>query len=240
MKKIVSTLFFALIQLAVFAQLTLNLNIGFEPDPDILNWAAQPNTLQVTVTNSSNRTIEFKFVGKLSRNGQVVMDNNPAKMPVESIGPFETKLAYVEDVLPIGAVTLYGDIQKTYAKTNAIPGGQYLICAKIIDLQGKDLAPDNCRPFQLTSYQQPALIFPLAATPVSSLARPMFSWTPVVPKPLFGVVYRFRLVEVPENPTTRDQTAVTGFACTYEAATNIELFYREDSKIIGVWEGAAF
>lgn len=238
MKKILLILFFALAQIAAFAQLSLNLNIGFEPDPDILNWAAQPNTLQVTVTNSSNQTIQYKYAGKLTRNGQLAMDNIPAKMPIVTIGPFETIMAYVEDVVPVNAVKLYGDIQATYARTNSIPGGQYLACVKIIDLQGKELAADNCRPFQMTSYQQPALISPLASTPVSALARPMFSWTPVTPTPLFGVVYRLRVVELPDNEL-RGQTAVTGLAFTYEAATGIEIFYPEDRKITGVWQRRA-
>ena len=185
MKKYLLLLLFVSIQSALLAQLTLSVNMSFEPDPDVLNWAAHPETVQMTVTNTSAQTLEYKYLGRLTLNGQLVLDNDPGKMPTETIGPFETRISFAEDVFPSEAVDIHGNSVETYMKTNTIPGGHYLICIKLINLNGQDLSPDDCKPFQITRYQQPSLIFPISSSPVTSIVRPVFSWSPVVPMPLF-------------------------------------------------------
>ena len=253
-------LLFVCIHVALSAQLTLSVNMSFEPDPDVLNWAAHPETVQLTVTNTSDQTLEYKYLGRLTHNGQLVLDNDPTKMPTETIGPFETRISFAEDIFPSDAVEIHGNSAETYLKTNTIPGGQYLICIKLISLTGQDLSPDNCKPFQITRYTQPSLIFPVATSPVTSVVRPIFSWSPVVPMPAFPVEYRLRVVEVPENTRSWVTTDEPGYYSSkwgskewmpklqaiqeaggsiteYEEAVGVEILYREDRVVTGVWFG---
>ena len=66
---------------------------------------------------------------------------------------------------------------------------------QLIDLSGLPLSIEICRPFQITAYQQPSLIYPNDGAVIDANAFPTFSFTPVVPAPLFPVTYRLRIYE---------------------------------------------
>jgi|GEM_PF-4036480 len=192
------------------AQLSLGLQLNFQPDPDPRQWADQDGLLIVTTVNNTNEDVECKYRCKLLLNGEIIIENSLSKMPTERIGAFETRISDVQDVLPISALSVYGDIKKTYLRANQIPAGNYLICAQLISPNGsKELSPEACVPMLITSYQQPSLVFPVQYTNVPAAAPPVFAWTPVTPPPPFPVEYRLRVMEVPADHTMKDDLVPT-------------------------------
>jgi hypothetical protein len=236
MKKLALLFSLILICRMAFGQLILQPNVGFNPDPDLLEWALKPETFSVTIINTSNQTLKFKLRGYMTLNGERIVDNDVNKMPLEEIGPNSTEMKYIEDLLPAKAINLYGKVKETYLRTNQLPGGNYQICGEALDATGKPISPVVCRPFVITSFQQPNLIYPLATAPIMAMARPVFSWTPVTPTPNFQVVYRLRVVEVPDPSVNRAANADPSvMRVEYEAAIGAKFFTRADRKITGLW-----
>ena len=74
--------------------------------------------------NTSNQTYQFKYKGRMTLNGELVMDNDINLMPVETILPFDTEIAEVQDLLPPAALQVHGNIEDTYIRTSQFPWGR--------------------------------------------------------------------------------------------------------------------
>lgn len=196
MKKLRLSLFFLVVAMSANAQLTLDMQLNFQPDPDPREWLNQAGLLLLTTMNPTGETYQYKFKSRLTLNGSLVMDNNLSMMPVETIGPFDTEIREAQDIFPPSAINVVGDIKTTFIRTGQFPAGNYLVCTQLVNLQNQPLSLEACRPVLISDYQQPSLIFPTDGMVLPTDALPTFSWTPVVPPPPFPVTYRLRLVEL--------------------------------------------
>ncbi len=213
MKRLVTFVcFFVALALShtMVAQFSITLNVESNPTPKILEWAVNPQTVQLTVANLTSNTERYKIKAQLYKDNELIGETRIEASPLRIIEANAVEINFAEDVVPESAVKLYGNIEKTVIKTGRIPAGTYRLCTKLVDESGNiDLTTEVCQTFFVSSYQQPRLILPLDGSPapytgaVSSLN---FQWSPVMPQPRFPVYYQIRVV-----PKMEGQTALYAF-----------------------------
>ncbi len=180
------------------AQLTTTLNVNSNPSPKILEWAANPQTVIMTVTNTSTSVIDYKIKGSINKNGRVVIQTKVNQLPTKSIDANFTETFFVEDVIPSAAVDIIDtDLSNKVMQTGKISAGNYMLCVELVDPnnQNQILSIEQCRPFTVQDYQLPRLLSPLDDSDIAIDNPILFTWSPVSP-PLSGVSYRFLIIEL--------------------------------------------
>ncbi|MFZ1562488.1 MAG: hypothetical protein WAT37_21285, partial [Saprospiraceae bacterium] len=192
------------------AQFSITLNVESNPTPKILEWAVNPQTVQLTVANLTSNTERYKIKAQLFKDNELIGETRIEASPLRIIEANAVEINFAEDVVPESAVKLYGNIEKTVIKTGRIPAGTYRLCTKLVDESGNiDLTTEVCQTFFVSSYQQPRLILPLDGSPVpytGAVSSLNFQWSPVLPQPRFPVYYQIRVV-----PKMEGQTALYAF-----------------------------
>lgn len=192
------------------AQFSVTLNVDPNPTPEILEWAINPQTVQLTVTNLTSNTERYKIKAQLFKDNELVGETRTEASPLRIIEANSVEVYFAEDVVPEGATKLYGNIDKVVIKTGKIPAGTYRLCTKLVDESGQiNLTTDYCQTFFVTSYQQPRLILPIDGNSVpytGAVSSLNFQWSPVLPQPRFPVYYQIRVV-----PKMEGQTALYAF-----------------------------
>ncbi len=184
-----------------WSQLSINLNIDPYPTPKVIEWALNSQIVTLTVSNLSAKSIGYKIKAQFYKDGELIAETKTELTTVLSIDASSSEVLFAEDVVPERALKFYGNIEKTIAKTNKLPAGNYRLCVKLLDELGKaELTSETCQPFIITSYQQARLILPQDETVIpfsGSVPNLTFQWSPIVPQPQFPVVYKLRLT--PKN-----------------------------------------
>jgi hypothetical protein len=178
-----------------YAQLKVSLNMTSHPDPYLSNWANRKETAIVTIINSGSQPVEVKFDCKINKNGSLLVNTKPEVMKTFSVPPGANQY-FGEDLLPIEAVKISGNADKTAIKTGMLPAGSYEFCVALLDASNKQLTSPVCKGFVLQSYQAPVLLQPEDKSSIKQNQRPIFRWTAVSPKPNFILNYRIMVFEV--------------------------------------------
>lgn len=189
-----------------YGQLRVSVNLAARPDPYLSNWAQRKEIVIVTVSNTSSNVINAKFDCKVSKDGALLANTKRESMQVLSIQPGVTQF-YGDDLVPLSAMRIIGNAEKTAVKTGMLPAGTYEFCVGLIEpVSHKELTSPVCKNFTLQSYQSPVLLLPLDGDSVRMGQRPLFRWTGVMPKPPFPFRYRLLVFEVMAG-----QTPITAF-----------------------------
>lgn len=178
------------------AQLNATLNMSFNPSPKILEWASNPQTVTLTVSNSSSNMIDYKIKATVIKDGNLVAQTKLTMLSTLSIdgGGFESY--FVDDIIPSSALDIVDQsISRTVIQTGKLPGGNYMFCVELVDpITSALLSTKQCQPFRITDYQPSRLTLPLHKSAIVPNNAVQFSWTPVQPATV--VTYYFRMVEI--------------------------------------------
>jgi hypothetical protein len=182
-----------------FAQsLTLSLNISSHPNPYISSWETRRETAILTATNLTGAPVKGRLHARVLVDGDLKAETVLDRMPEITI-PVGVSMYFADELVPGSAVKFYGSVDKTAQRTGMLPAGTYQFCVELADELGKPISVAACRGFNVTSYQLPVLLQPMADARFGRGQRPMFRWAPVVPPPPRGVIYRVLLFEVLEG-----------------------------------------
>ena len=87
------------------------------------------------------------------------------------------------------------DLEAYVIQTNNMPGGDYVICIRLIDAEVGEEVGYNCIPHSVFHPSAPQLVYPPDGSSVQE-PSPVFTWLPITPMPPVEVFYAIRLVEV--------------------------------------------
>ncbi len=170
-----------------------------QPSPYMSDWQSHRETAQVLVLNSGTNTRLVRFNTRVYRDGQLKAATKFNSMPVLSIPPGGMTFT-CENIIPFSAVDFYGDDKNTLLQTGKLPSSNYQICIAFDDAEtGQRLTPDQCKGFQIVSYQPPVLIQPTASATYNcnQVSSILFRWTPISPlSTSLNVYYEVNLFEV--------------------------------------------
>jgi hypothetical protein len=181
------------------AQLNATLNMSFSPSPKILEWASNPQTVTLMVSNSSSNTIDYKIKATVLKDGNLVAQTKLNRLSTLSIDGAGFESYFVDDIIPSSALDIVDQsISRTVLQTGKLPGGSYVFCVELVDpVTFTLLSTKQCRPFRITDYQPSRLTLPLNKSVVVSNNVIQFSWTPIQPSAV--VTYYFRMVEIKDG-----------------------------------------
>ncbi|MCX6139283.1 MAG: hypothetical protein NTX15_00350 [Candidatus Kapabacteria bacterium] len=189
-----------------FGQLRVSLNISSRPDPYLSNWSQRKEIVIVTVTNSSANPIDAKFDCKVNKDGALLANTKRESMQVLSLQPGVTQF-YGEDLVPLAAMKIIGDAEKTAVKTGMLPAGSYEFCVGLIEPSSfKELTTPVCKNFTVESAQAPILLLPLDGDSMRAGQRPLFRWSIVKNNTSTTVRFHLQVFEVMAG-----QTPITAF-----------------------------
>ncbi len=190
--------------------LQINLIMSSRPSPYLSDWQLRRETASIVVTNLSTQIRRVRFDTRISRESQIKAKTKFNSMPTIELPPGMSTFN-CENLIPLNAVDFFGDDKNIGISSGKLPAGVYEICVALLsDTTGSPLTQDQCRSFQLVSYQAPTLLQPSPSAVISCLQAPniTFRWTPIspLPPPETYVGYEFALFEV--HP---DQSAIQAF-----------------------------
>ena len=175
--------------------LTLSLNVSSHPNPYLSEWESHRETAILTITNLTGAPVKCRLHARVLLDGDLKAETNTDKMADLTI-PMNVSMYFADELVPGSAVKFYGEVEKTAKKTGMLPAGTYQLCVELVNNLHKPISEAVCRSFFVTSYQLPTLLHPINDTRFGMGQRPMFRWTPVIPSPPRGVIYRVMLFEV--------------------------------------------
>ncbi len=188
------------------AQLNFTLNVDPRPSPQVLNWAANPSTVILTVNNNGLSSIDYKIGAYFKKDNNLVAEIDISSISIMTIDAFDTEVFFVEDVIPSNAVDILDpSIQSTVQRTGQFPAGNYQLCVELIDPNTQSiLAQEQCAPFVLTSYQPPQLILPIDEAIILDRASISFMWSDIAPSYPTPVTYELNVYELLSNQSEVD------------------------------------
>ncbi len=183
--------------------ITLSLNVSARPNPYLSEWEARRETAMLTVTNLTGAPVQARISARVFVDGVLKAETETGKMPLLSIGT-GVSLFLADEIVPGGAVKFYGNVDEVAQRTGMLPAGAYEFCVTLLNAQDEQISGPVCRLFTVTSYQLPTLLQPgvaaadagAAPMPIVPGQRPVFRWTPIIPTPPGGAVYRVLLFEI--------------------------------------------
>ncbi|WP_456376400.1 hypothetical protein, partial [Lutibacter sp.] len=189
-------------------EITVNLNVDSNPNPEISEWVDRTELAILTIVNTNERFVdlEYKIVTKIYKDGELVVETKTSQMPIMYL-PFGSETFLADEIVPYNALTFYGNIEKTITQTGLLPAGMYSFCVSLVDLKGNLLTKQEsiCKPMVITDYQLPELIYPIENTTIlaQNLPSTLFTWSPIAPTPPGdeGIKYIIAITEVLQKQT---------------------------------------
>ena len=198
---LITAIFFFIGDVSAISQLKVTVNMNSRPDPYISNWAQKKDVVIVTVVNGTGSDVSAKFNCIINKDGAYLANTKPDKMAILSIPPGVSQY-FGEDLVPLEAMDVKNGTDQTVTKTGMLPAGNYEFCVSLINASTNAIISQPvCKNFAMKSYQAPILLLPIDKNNIAFGTRPMFRWTPVVPRPSFAISYRLQVFEVLEGQT---------------------------------------
>jgi len=192
------------------AQVTLTLQLRNPMPAQLSAWEHDPTILQAIIVNggsSSYGDCRFSFVITDLGSGLEAArsENDDPSIPRFTIPANATVALNGPDVINLGAVAVDNRLRDIAITTNALPEGDYEICALLLDDGGNNLlsVANVCRVFRVVIPDPPVLITPANNSAGPEFVRPVFSWTPVS-IPGIAIEYRLLLCPVYAGQSVRD------------------------------------
>lgn len=205
---------FALLTLCCFlygnpllGQLNLNVNLDANPTPKVAEWASKPETVTVTINNTTTGDVSYKINIEFLKDGKTVAQSKLFETPSYTIDGLFTDIKFAEEVIPFESLDLIDNtLKNTISKTGKLPAGSYQLCLQLVDPVNTNtvLSQKVCRPFYITEYEISRLILPLDKAILQSTNGINFQWTPITPFYKGNVAYSFRLCEIYEEQTPQN------------------------------------
>jgi hypothetical protein len=217
---------------AVMTQVTVQVIIK-NPTPSQLSiWQSDPSVVTVVITNagqSSYPDVRASYVVKDANTTATVarsLDNSPST-PRFSIGPFQTLTKNGHDIVIPNAVDVDPAWQNKLITSGGLPEGQYEYCLTLIDKSGSAISGSGqvCRQFTVIQPDPPTLVTPNKGDTLSSLALPMFQWTPVMIVSGGPAQYRIKIAPIfgTQSPATAMSVNASLFDRTVPSTTYLYL-----------------
>lgn len=189
-------------------EITINLDVDSNPNPEISEWVDRTELALLTIVNTNEKYVDFeyKIQTKIFKDGELVVETKTSQMPIMYL-PFGSETFLADEIVPYNALRFYGNIEKTVIQTGLLPAGNYSFCVSIIDLEGNPLTriESVCKPMLITDYQLPELISPIENTTIlaQNLPSTIFTWSPIAPTPPGdeGIKYIIAISEVKGKQT---------------------------------------
>jgi hypothetical protein len=179
------------------AQLRFNFTSAGNPPAELAAWQNQRQLGIVTILPGSANFRQVKVKVQLKLNGEVSVETDLKKARPVTLEQGAVTTLFAEDIYPFISFTLLGKNATSISKTGKLLAGNYEVCVRLYDIEGiRALSEEVCKPFIITAYQPPTLLLPQNEAMVTRGQRPLFRWTPLVPKPAYPVTYRIQVFEV--------------------------------------------
>nr|NIP61107.1 hypothetical protein [Gemmatimonadota bacterium]NIR81492.1 hypothetical protein [Gemmatimonadota bacterium]NIU34164.1 hypothetical protein [Gemmatimonadota bacterium]NIU38315.1 hypothetical protein [Gemmatimonadota bacterium]NIV64483.1 hypothetical protein [Gemmatimonadota bacterium] len=150
------------------------------PSPFLSDWERNPQIAQLTVFYTGQIEADFRVELRFTNArrgllGRVVSGTFPVPF-----GP-HTELLTNPEVVDWGRLDYEAEFAERAQRTGVLPEGEYEVCARILDLQGRQRT-ETCARFTVLLPDPPELIVPSDGEVVTS-PLPVFQWTPVPAPP---------------------------------------------------------
>ena len=198
---------FVLITTFVQSQITLNLALNSRPQPWLSQWG-NPINGQMILSYSYGAEVQGDALIKLrttlrdeGRNIIGISNTNAARLISLKLG---VNLFTMADALQLQNLSLSGKVLRNLQRTGRLAAGQYQLMVEVLDATGVAVLAHQSRPFFITSYQLPLLMYPpedaqLDAKIAQSLI--IFRWTGLIPNSTEPPTYRVQVFEVLSGQT---------------------------------------
>ena len=206
---------FCFLPLMAFSQdISVEVSISPRPSPYLSDWQDRTETATLVVINETADERYVRIYTKIFRggfsSGDLQAESDIYKMPVIMVPPGVSTFD-AADILPLEAIMFYGGVDETAQRSGKLPAGNYTICVQLYDAEMfEPITEDKCVLFNITDYQPPTLLRPADGTEMDLIETEgmIFRWTPVMPSPIEGTLYRIAVFEVLEgqDPMTAFQS----------------------------------
>lgn len=196
------------------------------PPPIAYDWLKNPQPIKIIIT-SPTALGYMKVKVLVTRQGRnVITTNLNSALPIY-VGA-GTKYFLGTDLWTANSFNVsFSDINLTSGK---LKPDDYQICVTLVTNSGTPVGNLSCSNFQITEFQEPTLIYPLANDQVAenNAMGLAFRWTAVTPNYNGLVKYRFELFEIPVGMSA---IQAINLAPIEQQTTNITQFLWINAKI---------
>lgn len=183
------------------AQITLNLALSSRPQPWLSDWVNPVNGQMIisytpgTVLNDPSVKLKTTL---LDESGNIIGASNINSARVYNLRAGVNQFT-MADALQLQNLVLSGNVQNLLQRTGRLAAGQYQLMVEVMNTRGDIVRARQTRPFFITSYQLPILMYPANGASLDAHVAQntiIFRWTSLIPGSQELPQYRVQVFEI--------------------------------------------